>query len=106
MNLRRIKSIAAVIGGGAAIALAVFGVTDRGPGTPASTLAGSGDSPTGTSFLPPSVSPMTLTPAMTLGSTVTAATTPAEETAVAPSAGAAAPATCSENGAALPGGCH
>ena len=106
MNLRRIKSIAAVIGGGAAIALAVFGVTDRGPAAPASMLAGSGDSATNTNFVPPSVSQMTLTPAMTVGSTVTAVTTPAEETAVAPTGAAAAPATCSENGAALPGGCH
>jgi hypothetical protein len=106
MKLRRIKSIAAVIGGGAAIALAVVGVVDRGPDAPANMLAGSGASATNTNFVPPSVSPMTLTPAMTLGSTVTAATTPAQQSAVAPTAAASAPATCSDNGVALPGGCH
>ena len=106
--MQRAKLAAATIGGAAAVGLAILGVANDGQ-VPAPTVhAGSGDAATGTNFVPPSVPVMTLTPAMSMGSTQTAQSAPSSASALeaAPTLSASAQATCAENGAALPGGCH
>ena len=108
MKVHRAKLAAAAIGGVAAVGLAVLGVANDGQVTAPTVHAGSGDSATGTNFAPPSVPVMTLTPAMSMGSTQTAQTTPSGAPAMeaAPTVSASAEATCADNGVALPGGCH
>ena len=73
MDVKRVKSIAAVVGF-SAFALAVVVDVDSGAHPPAYVLAGgSGDSATGTSFVQPTVKPMSVDPtAMSMGATVTA----------------------------------
>jgi len=79
---RRVKVLAAVVGSGAVVALAVIGVTNGGhAAAPAANLA-RGDSETSTEYLPPSI------PAMTAGS-ATAMSTGATVTETSPSNGAA-----------------
>ena len=109
MNLRRVKVLAAAIGSGAAIALAVIGVTNSGHGAaPAANLA-RGDSETSTQYLPPTVPAMTAgsATAMSTGATVTA-TTPSSVAAEVATPSVTAPAVqpCSSNGVVMPGGCH
>lgn len=109
MNLRRVKVLAAAIGGAAAIALAVIGVTNSGHGAAPAVNLARGDSETSTEYLPPTV------PAMTAGS-ATAMSTGATVVATIPSTVAAEVATpsvtppavqpCSSNGVVMPGGCH
>ncbi|GAC1395326.1 MAG: hypothetical protein NVSMB60_01080 [Mycobacterium sp.] len=104
----RAKLVAATIGGAAAVGLVTLGVANDGPAAVPTVHAGSGASATGTLYVQPSVPAMTLTPAMSLGSTQTAQTTPsaASATQAAPAVAASAPATCSNNGVVLPVGCH
>jgi len=110
MNLPRVKVLAAVIGSGAAIALAVIGVTNGGhAAAPAANLA-RGDSETSTEYLPPTIPAMTAgsATAMSTGATITAATstTAAAAEVATPSVTPPAGAPCSSNGVVMPGGCH
>ncbi|MET0703410.1 MAG: hypothetical protein ABWY93_27515 [Mycobacterium sp.] len=85
MNGKRAKPLGAVLGIGA-LAVAVVISIESGAGTPVSSVAGgSGDSATGTSFVQPTVKPMSINPTnMSMGPTVTAARPPtALATAVA-----------------------
>ena len=107
MKLRRVKVLAAAIGSGAAVALAVIGVADD-HGAPAANLAGSGASATSTNYAPPTIPQMNVSAtAMSRGATVTA-TSPSNGAAEVASPTVAPPpaAACSNNGVVLPGGCH
>ena len=109
MKLRRVKVLAAAVGSGAAIALAVIGVTESSHGAgPAVNLA-RGDSETSTQYLPPTVPAMTANSAtaMSTGATVVA-TTPSTVVAevATPSVTPSAVEPCSSNGVVMPGGCH
>ena len=106
MSVRRAKLAAAAVGGAAAVGLAVGGGACSVP-TPITGLrAGSGDSATATNYVPPSVSPMILTPAMSTGQTVTPSSATTAVAAASPTVTPSAAAPCANNGIVLPGGCH
>jgi hypothetical protein len=106
MNSRRAKVVAASLGGAAAIGLAIGGAA-CGLNTPLSSIrAGSGDSATATNYVPPSVSSMILTPAMSTGQTQTPSSVTTAVAAATPTVTVSAVAPCASNGVVLPGGCH
>jgi hypothetical protein len=102
MTIKRMKLLAATVGGGVVIASAVVGVTQSGDDSGSRRVAGgSGDSATGTSYVQPTLPGMSVNPtAMSTG--VTVVVSPPATTLATPMASPSLKATpapeCSNNG--------